>query len=166
MMIEEIRELFAYNRWANGRLLDAAGELSDEELRRDLGGSFSSVHGTLEHIALAEWIWLQRWRGESPAGPPEEWDASTLERLRERWRSNETGQSSLLEELDDERLMSDLQFRNTRGDPFHGRLDWLMRHVVNHSTYHRGQVASMLRRLGRPVPPTDLVFFQRERTRP
>ena len=66
MNVEEIRTLYAYNQWATHRLMEAARTLNGAEFTRDLGTSHGSVRGTLVHILWAEWIWLQRWRGESP----------------------------------------------------------------------------------------------------
>lgn len=136
-MLEEIRELFAYNRWANHRLFEAAAGLDDEGFTRHLGGSFPTVRDTLAHIVGAEWIWLARWHGDSPKGAPESWDLAALAGI--------------------------IAYRTMRGEPFAQPLGQLLRHVVNHSSYHRGQVASQLRELGVTVPATDLVLFYRER---
>ena len=67
---EEIAGLYAYNRWANGRTLEACAALSPEELEKEVGGSFVSVLGTLTHVIGAEWVWLERWHGRSPKALP------------------------------------------------------------------------------------------------
>lgn len=66
MRVDDIRNLYAYNRWANRRLLTAVARLEPQEFGRHLGGSFGSVQATLVHIMWGEWVWLRRWRGESP----------------------------------------------------------------------------------------------------
>lgn len=162
-MLEEIRELYVYNRWANQRLLEAAAQLSDEAFTRHLGGSFPTVQGTLSHILGAEWIWLTRWLGDSPTGPPAAWDLSTLAGIRSEWERVERERDAFLAGLDEGALAGVVAYRNLRGEPFAQPLGQLLRHVVNHSSYHRGQVATQLRQLGVAVPATDLVVFYRER---
>lgn len=162
-MIEEIRELFEYNRWANRRVLGAAARLSAEDFTRDMGNSFPSVRDTLSHILGSEWLWLSRWQGTSPSGVPEAWDLSTIEALQARWGEVERGQEEFLATLTDEALRGVISYRNLRGDPFSMPLWQLLRHMVNHSTYHRGQVTTLLRQLGAEVVGTDLVLFYRER---
>src|SRR5690606_38104896 len=84
-MIDELRDLFAYKRWASHRIVGAAAKLGDEALDRDLGSSFPSVRATLAHVLSAEWVWLSRWKGTSPTGLPGSWDLSTLDAIRARW---------------------------------------------------------------------------------
>ena len=67
MNLEDARALVDFHYWARDRLLDAIEPLSAEQLTRDMDGSFRSVRDTLAHIYSAEWIWLSRWRGASPA---------------------------------------------------------------------------------------------------
>ena len=67
MTLSDVLEHFAYNKWANDRTLDAIRPLTPEQLTRNLGSSFPSICETAAHIASAEWIWLRRWKGQSPA---------------------------------------------------------------------------------------------------
>lgn len=165
-MIDEIRELYAYNRWANRRLLDAASRLSPEAFTRDLGSSFPSVGDTLAHIVAAEWVWLERWRGRSPTGPPDAWDLSTPGTLRAAWEEVDRNRQAFLVELTEAASGREIAYRTTSGQPFEQPLGQMLRHVVNHSSYHRGQVVTMLRQLGAEPPPTDLILFYRERVTP
>jgi uncharacterized damage-inducible protein DinB len=162
-MIEEIRELYAYNHWANGRMLDATADLPHEELTRDLGSSFPSVRDTLTHMLGAEWIWLSRWMGVSPSGVPVSWDLSTHAAIRDRWRAVEEERSAFLDAQTGASLERVIEYRNTAGEPFSNPLWQMLRHVVNHASYHRGQITTMLRQLGRPAATTDLIVFYRER---
>lgn len=159
--IGEIRRLYDYNRWAHGRVLDAAAALSEEQFTRDLGSSFPSVRDTLVHILAAEWVWLSRWQGVSPRGMPDGWAASGSGELRERWREFEGRQREFLSDLTEARLDEVISYRTTGGEPFDSPLWQMLRHVVNHSTYHRGQVITMLRQLGAEAPSTDLILFFR-----
>ena len=160
-MTGEIQGLYAYNRWVNNRFLDATAELSAEEFDRDLRSSFPSVKATLEHILEAEWIWLERWHGVSPTEVPP-WDTSTHAALRAQWQLIEQDQLAYVSTLTDEQLCSVIDYRSFASQPFSQPLWQLMRHVVNHSTFHRGQLATMLRQLGYPVPVSDLVAYYRQ----
>ena len=159
--IDEIRQLYEFNRWANHRMLEAAGTLPAEQFTRDLGSSFPSVRDTLAHMLSAEWIWLARLHGSSPTGGPEGWATSALEQLKRHWADVEREQAAFLAGLAESRLDEVLDYRNTAGKPFREPLWQILRHVVNHSTYHRGQVTTMLRQLGASPPATDLILFFR-----
>lgn len=160
-MVDELRELFQYNSWANNRYLTAVSGLEEEEFGRDLGSSFPSVSDTLRHILEAEWIWLQRWLGTSPPDAPD-WDTSTPDALAREWAAFEESQRRFLATLDDAAAVRVIDYRNIAGIPYSNPLWQLMRHVANHSSYHRGQVGTMLRQLGKSVPTTDLIAFYRE----
>lgn len=162
-MVREIRDLFAYDRWANRRILDAALALPPEDFDRDLGSSFPSVRATLAHLLASDWIWLERWLGRSPTGVPEDWDLATGAAIGSRWREVEAAVKGFVEALTEADLERVVDYRNTAGTPYSAPLGHLLRHVVNHSTYHRGQVVTMLRQLGATPPSTDLVAFYRER---
>jgi uncharacterized damage-inducible protein DinB len=162
----DIRHLFDYTEWANGLALNAATELSDENLRHDFSISHRSILGTLIHMAGAEWIWLERWHGRSPAAK-EAWAQWTVEScgdlatLNQRWQSVVNGRAQFMSELDEPRLQAELAFTLLSGDPSSMRLVDQMQHVANHATMHRGQVVGMLRQLGLPPPATDLLFYLR-----
>lgn len=161
-VIEELRDLYAYDRWATDRILDAAERLTPEQRTRDLGSSHPSVLATLAHLASADWVWLERWRGVSPTGIPDDWDVSTLAGVRERWESVLDERRRFVEGLTEADLGREVGYRTTAGVPHRDPLDRLLRHVVNHATYHRGQVVTMLRQLGAEPPSTDLVLYYRD----
>ncbi len=160
--LDDIRDLFAYNRWAYTRMFDRCQALSDEEYTRDLRSSFSSVRDTLAHAIGAEWLWLQRWNGTSPAGFPDTWDVSSPATLRAHWMDMVRDQQAFLDELGDGRLQAVVHYRNVSGVAYAAPLGQLMRHVVNHASYHRGQITTMLRQLGYTAVSTDLVQYHRE----
>ena len=159
--MNEIRRLYAFNRWANLRFLDAVAGLSDEELGRDMHSSFPNVAATLVHLLGAEWIWLERWSGRSPVGFPEAAELDSVAKVRARWDALWFDQQAFLGGLDDADLARPVAYRNLAGDDFGQPLGDLLRHVVNHATYHRGQLTTLLRQLGHPAPSTDLVTFYR-----
>ena len=166
MNLSDIRHLFDYTEWANGLAMDAAAKLSEGDLRRDVGISHTSIFGTLLHMAGAEWIWLERWNGHSPAGKGA-WalwttdSCADLTTLNERWRDVVDRRARFLSELDESRLMAELAFTLLNGDRNSMRLVDQMQHVANHATLHRGQVVGMIRQLGIAPPSTDLLFYLR-----
>ncbi len=162
-MIEDLRELVAYNRWANARILDAAAKLDEEGFGRTVASSFPSVRETLAHILSSEWVWLERWHGRSLPGHPESWDLGTLASIRAIWAEVERAQQGFLEGLTDDGAAQGFSYRNIRGQPFTSTYAETIRHVVNHSTYHRGQVITMLHQLGAAGVNTDLIAFYRLR---
>src|SRR6476661_6504082 len=164
MNLTDIRHLFDYTEWANGLALDAAAKLSDEDLRRDVGISHHSILGTLTHMAGAEWIWLERWHGRSPAGTSAwaQWTTAQckdLQTLRDKWRAIIGLRRSYLAKLNDADLPVELAFKRLNGDAGSMPLVQQLQHVVNHATLHRGQVVGMIRQLGFTPPATDLLFY-------
>src|ERR1043166_3164389 len=153
MNLQDIRNLFDYTEWANELPMDAADSLSDEQLEHDFGISHGSIFGTLTHMAGAEWIWLERWHGRSPA-KAEAWSLWTTEScgdlatLNDRWTELVARRAKFISELNEDRLGADLSFKLLSGDPSSMRLVDQMRHVANHATMHRGQIVGMSRQLG------------------
>jgi uncharacterized damage-inducible protein DinB len=157
-----IRELYRYNRWANNRLLEAVAILTVEEFTRNLGSSYPSVRDTLVHIAWAEWVWLQRWNGISPRSAFQPVGFPDLNAVKARWSEVEAGQVAFLETVTPERLLAVASYVNLKGETWAYPLWRQMFHVVNHSTYHRGQVTTMLRQLGARSVATDFLVLDDE----
>jgi uncharacterized damage-inducible protein DinB len=162
-----IRELYRYNHWANGRVFEAVPGLTQEEFARDLGGSYRSVRDTLTHIVWAEWIWLQRWKGTSPQTVFQATAFPHPEDLRVRWLQVAIEQRAFVDAVTAERLLAVVPYVNLQGQTWEYPLWREMYHLVNHSSYHRGQLTTMLRQLGtRPVPTDFLVFCDELEARP
>ncbi len=157
MDARRIQELYGYNRWANGRALAAASRLTAEQLMKDVGSSFRSVRDTLAHILGAEWIWLMRWNSTSPRALLSPTEFPSVAALEARWAEVETGQRQFLDSLTDESLTQPLAYVNTKGQRWQYPLWQTLVHAVNHSTYHRGQVTTMLRQLGAEPVATDFL---------
>jgi uncharacterized damage-inducible protein DinB len=169
MTKDDILLLYEYDRWANNRVLQAVSALSSEQFTRDLGGSFRSVRDTLVHIIGGEWIWLAYWKE-----PPHSSALLTDLRMRRdalfnpdtfpnvaalqlEWAKLEAEQAEFVNRLTNQSLEKMLPFRTTQV-----RLAHLMQHLANHSTYHRGQVAMMLRQLEAKPVATDFHVFLAE----
>jgi uncharacterized damage-inducible protein DinB len=160
---EHARTLFSYDAWANRRMLEACAALSHEQFTRDLGSSFRSVRDTLAHIMGAQWLWLERFRGRSPALLPSGDQFGDLPSLRARWAEFESELLSYVNGLSAADLERSFDYRDTKGNP-HSNLLWqTLQHLANHGTYHRGQVTTLLRQLGAKAVSTDLIGFYRER---
>ena len=153
----EIEFLYGYNRWANAKIFEATAALPLEDLEKDLSTSFRSLQGTLLHIVGAEWLWLERWRGISPPALPK--DLPTLDALSKKLAEVQTGQQEFLAGLGAEDLEHKLTYTNFKGETWSYPLGRILQHVVNHSTYHRGQVTAQLRQLGAKGVGTDLLLY-------
>jgi len=154
----DVQLLYAYNRWANARLLDASSLLPDELLRRDVASSYRSIFETLRHIAWGEWLWLGRWQEQAPAGRNPLFCAD-LTALRPRWSEIERDQSQFISGLAPLDLDRSVSYENPAATRWTYSLRHMLHHVVNHSTYHRGQVAGMLRQAGTTPPATDFLLY-------
>jgi len=162
MTVTEAREMFGYASWANARMFAAAEALTPEQLDAPAASSFPSVRATLAHIVWAEWIWMRRWLGESPTTVPPWVGGGSLAEVKAELATLEAERGVFLGRLSDSDLDAVTTYRGTDGKAFSHPLGQLMRHVVNHSTYHRGQLAAQLRQLGRTPPSTDFTRYLRE----
>ena len=153
---------FEYDRWANARMLGVVAGISPEAFRKDLGSSFGSIRNTAVHIVSAEWAWLERWNGTSPKQMLDPAGFPDVAALRARWAQVEQDLKNFLRALTPERFEADLDYFNLQGEAVTLPLWQLMLHMVNHSSYHRGQVTAMLRQLGAKPVATDLIGFYRE----
>jgi uncharacterized damage-inducible protein DinB len=156
---KDFQILYDYNRWANARVLDAASRLTTEQYTRDLSSSFRSVRDTLTHIMAAEWIWLRRWKGTSPKALFDPAEFPNLVALRAKWAEIEQEQMEFVNNITDESLATMISYVNFKGETWQYPLWQMMQHLVNHSTYHRGQVTTMLRQLGTEPAATDFLLF-------
>lgn len=152
-----------YNQWTNGRLYEAASDLSDEEFRRDVGAAFRSMQGTLNHLLAADRIWMKRFSGEGEA--PSSLDAI----LHPAFPALRTAR-----EAEDKRIVDWIE--GAPEEKFSGRFTYMtvtdmrtvsqnlapaLHHFFNHQTHHRGQAHMILTVLGRPSVAMDLIYFQR-----
>ncbi len=156
----ELLKLLDYQRWAISKTLDSVAKLTDEQLHRDLGSSFKSVFETLVHLHGADRAWLGRIQGQSPSRPNPA-DYPSLEVLREAWEVVFDGWKTTVTKLENPKQM--IHYKSYDGSPFSSSLEEIVKHVVNHGTYHRGQVVAMQRMLGGEAVGTDLISFYRSR---
>ncbi len=155
--------LAAYNGWANARVYERASELTDSEFARDMGAFFGSVCGTLNHILVADRIWMKRFTTEGEA--PKSLDAivhPNLDPLRMAREAEDKRIIDWVAGLDEETLAGRFTYLTvTDMKTVSQRLAPALAHFFNHQTHHRGQVHAMLTMLGKPSVVLDMVYFQR-----
>ena len=154
-----------YNAWANTLLFDAAHALPDEAYRRDLGAYFQSVHGTLNHLYVADTIWMSRFR-ELP-NPPWKLDHMAHDDpddLRKRRDALDRDIIGFVGGLDDSQLQQEFSYFTVRDQTrVTQQMSPALAHFFNHQTHHRGQCHAMLSQLDTDPPALDLLYFQRSR---
>ena len=153
----------AYNQWANRRICDAAAALSQDEIERDVGSYFRSLIGTLNHLLVADRIWMKRFTGVGEA--PTALDAiihRDFGKLRKTRAQEDQRIVDWISALNEQALngrftyitMTDMRTVSQRLAP-------ALAHFFNHQTHHRGQMHSILTILGVPSVEIDLIYFQR-----
>ena len=161
----ELRTLLDYHYWARDRIVDAVAVLTPEQFTKDLGSSFKSVRDTLAHMVGAETAWLSRWQGESPSAllPADQFpDAATVKKT---WAGLEKKLRAYFEHLGETGIQKVISYKLLNGTPGATPFWQMLQHVVNHASYHRGQVTTMLRQLGAaPAKSMDLIAFYRTRS--
>lgn len=162
MDVADFLVLYEYNAWANRRVLEACSSLTPDQFLQDMKSSFTSVRDTLAHIYGAEFIWLARWNSRAPSALPAPADFPMFESIRSKLTEIDRSLIDFVARLTPEILSRDLQYKMTNGTPQSGPLGPMLQHVANHGTYHRGQVTTMLRQLGRKAVSTDLIYYHRE----
>lgn len=162
MDVKTIEDLYRYNRWANSRVLDSVSTLTRDQFVSTIPSSYPSVRETLVHVLRGEWLWLRRWKGASPTKAFNQHDFPDASALRSRWTEVQTEEVDFLRSLTVDRLSTVVRYVNIDGQPWEYPLWKQMVHVVNHSSYHRGQAATLLRQLGVKPPPTDFLVFYDE----
>lgn len=160
---DHILRLYDFHHWATDRVLDALVPVSVELLDRVWGGSFGTGRALLRHVVGVEWLWLERWNGRSPKALPDPPPTNSGRDFRADWERVKREQREFLDELGGDRLALPLAYVNLKGERWTYVLGDVLAHVVNHGTYHRGQLTHLLRDLGLSAPSTDFLLFVEER---
>ena len=163
MTSTELHLLFTYNDWANKRALQGASTLTQDQFAKPLGNSFSSVRDTLVHLYSAENVWLQRFKGGSPSAFPDASQFTDLASLEAKWTPQAADLLNFVSSLTQEDIDRVVEYKTMKFGVYSNPLSQSLQHVVNHGTYHRGQITTMLRQLGAQPILTDLMHFYRER---
>ena len=162
MNLQDLQTMVDYHYWARDRLLDAVEALSPEQYNHDLGSSFKSIRETLTHIYAAEWAWHSRWLGTSPTALLPADRFPDLASLRGAWVELEGKMRAFANGLGEQGVTRVIEYTLLTGQPGAMPVWQMVQHVVNHASYHRGQVTTMLRQQGaQPAKSLDMIAFYR-----
>jgi uncharacterized damage-inducible protein DinB len=163
---QDLQTLLDYHYWARDRLLTALEPLTPEQFTRDLGSSFKSIRDTVAHVYAAEWAWFMRWQGQSPTAllPAEQFP--DLASILSAWTALEAKMRAFVEGFGDADVTRVIDYKLLSGEAGSSPLWQMLQHVVNHASYHRGQVTTMLRQIGAsPAKSMDMIAFYRTRVK-
>ncbi|HEX5000301.1 MAG TPA: DinB family protein [Terriglobia bacterium] len=164
MNTQDLATLLDYHYWARDRVLDAVDALTPEQFTREMGGSFASVRHTLAHIYGAEAVWYARWHGEVPSALPDASQFATPAALRQAWTELEAKVRAYVGGLDEAGVSRVISYKFVGGQAASSPFWQMLQHLVNHASYHRGQVTTLLRQLQATPPKNmDMIGFYRER---
>lgn len=164
MNATDIRTLLDYHYWARDRVLDAVALIGNDQFTAARGSSFASMRDTLSHTYFAEWAWYSRWTGHSPTGMPALDQFTDVVSLRNAWKTLEQQVRDLIGPMSDDDLQQVKEYRLFSGATGATPMWQMVQHVVNHASYHRGQITTMLRQAGaQPAKSMDMIAFYRER---
>jgi len=167
---ELCRALARYNRWMNEKVYASSARLSDEDRKRDRGAFFKSIHGTLNHLLLADRVWLARftrdpsvgdWLGPGGIRSLDQELHSDFEELRKERVKMDATLDAFVADLDSARLSAPLRYTR-KGTSYEHPLWWAVQHLFNHQTHHRGQVTTLLVQAGVDPGVTDFIAMLRE----
>ncbi|OWV88612.1 diguanylate cyclase [Rhizobium sp. R635] len=166
-MLRHYRMFAAYNRWANAQVYAAAAELTAAEFRSDRGAFFGSLHRTLNHLLVADRIWMKRFTGTGDA--PMTLDAVLFEELDALAAARDTEDERIMAwtgTLDETALAADFTYTPVTQPIGVTQPLWTaLAHFFNHQTHHRGQCHMTLTALGKPSLRLDLIYFLRSEGR-
>ena len=166
--LHDLQIMARYNAWANKRLYETVGTLSDEDYRSDRGAFFGSIHGTLNHILVGDRIWSSRIIGEYSG--IKSLDAilhEDLEGLRQARTAMDDHIRLMVDRMSvglDGGFEREVRYRTMSGGPKHASpAHHIFLTLFNHQTHHRGQIHCLLTQLGiETPPPLDVIFMLRE----
>ncbi len=162
-MKELLREYTKYNIWANERICRILEKLPGEILDKEIKSSFSTIRKTVYHIWDAETLWYNRLNGRSLKKWPSELFKGSFPEFQNEFLGGSGKFFMYVINKDKKDLEKELSYKSVKGEPFTNRISHVIQHVVNHSTFHRGQIITMLRNAGvTELFPTDFIAFERE----
>lgn len=156
-------ELTTYNLWANKRMAEGLQKLSPAQLSLEQKSSFTSLRKTADHLADCEYNWMKRINGDS------NWEFKAkgyedINKMNEFWLDQSKQFVNFIESIDAKKLDEVFHYKNMAGQPYSSELYQIIAHLMNHSTYHRGQLTTMMRGAGAiEIPSTDLIVFFRSK---
>jgi uncharacterized damage-inducible protein DinB len=162
--VDDFLTFAAYNAWANARLYDAVAELPGEAITANRPAAFfRSIVGTLNHVLVADRIWMDRFEHLPPADLALNAIVhAKLSELRAAREAEDARIRRFVGELNPADLERKVAYKNSKGDAFADPLHRLLTHLFNHQTHHRGQAHALVKEAGMAPPPLDYVYYMRE----
>jgi uncharacterized damage-inducible protein DinB len=163
-MLSTLEIYSQYNHWANHLLFSKIeNELSEEQLDKEIISSFPSLRKTVYHIWDAEFIWLKRLNGESPeGGVSKDYNGNFPEAKKVILKLDQDFIDFVLT-IDEQKANTNFTYKNIFGQTFTNPIWQSIHHCMNHSSYHRGQIVTMMRQLGlSDIPATDFIAYCRK----
>jgi uncharacterized damage-inducible protein DinB len=165
MNFQDLKTMIDYHYWARDRLLEAIEPLSLEQYNRNLASSFKSIRETAVHLYAAEWAWHERWMGRSPTSLMTSEAYPDVASLRRAWVEHERTMRAFLHDIGEQGVNRVFSYKLLSGGEGASPFWQMLQHVVNHASYHRGQVTTMLRQIGAtPAKSMDMIAFFRTRS--
>ena len=155
LLLEQLR----YNQWAVRKTIAVVGRLDGEELTRNMNSSFSSIHETLGHMLWVEEMWFERWQGRPVGKQYDPAQNPPIEIMEKRFTDIHARQIRFLEDSPNSPEDRRISYVNFQGVRWEYDLRQLVQHLVFHSSYHRGQLSTMIRQLGKVPPKTDYLIY-------
>jgi len=164
MNLADLNTWLDYHYWARDIVLDAVTPLDAEQFTRPVESSFKSVRDTLAHMYGAEWLWYNRWTGNLNATMPKYDSWPDVASIRKAWLDHEVRVRTLVTDGGEAGVTRVYNYKSLAGQPTSSQFWEMLVHVVNHGSYHRGQLTTLLRQLGaQPPKQTDMIAFFRTR---
>ena len=164
MNLAYLQTLLDYHYWARDIILDAVTDLPREKFTQPVTSSFGSLRDTVAHLYAADYVWFQRWIGKAPKGLIAYDQFPDATSIRTAWKDLETEVRQFVDNLGDAGVNQLFDYTLLSGAPDTAPFWQMLVHVVNHGSYHRGQVTTLMRQLGaHPPKPTDMIAFFRTR---
>ena len=154
-------EFADFNIWATDIFCSMLEQISDEQWQQKIASSFNTIQETTLHIISAEKAWLQRFKKETVEWLQFSYKGSRTEHI-QLWRQASADLKNYISEFDENELTTILHYKRLNGEEKSTPFYIMFTHVFNHSTYHRGQLVTMLRQVGfTDIKSTDLIVFFR-----
>lgn len=156
-------ELSGFNIWATGIFCSMLAQISDEQWQQKIVSSFDTIQETILHIISAEKAWLQRFKKEPVDWLQFNYKGSKDEHI-QLWKQTSADLKKFIDAFDEQQLETILHYKRLNGEEKSTPFYIMFAHVFNHSTYHRGQLITMLRQVGfSDIKSTDLIGFYRNK---
>lgn len=154
-------KLFSYHKWATQACLEHVQGFGEELYQKEGANSFSSIQATVAHVIGVEKLWLMRMNGvEKPVF--EHYDVETTDKAIEAFMLLHAEMELFFASLSEEQWQETLYYQNMRGDNLATSREDMLFTVVNHASYHRGQITSFLRQFGKEGIPLDYIYYQKQ----